>query len=131
VLDVDDGDGSVLTTLESLATGERTEIDSDAVIFATGYRPVCPLELLGRARSLCATSSDGMVRVQRDYRIATTCELRAGIYLQGATEHTHGIGSTLLSNTAVRAGEILDSILLYRPRCSGMQEQLVGAREQA
>ena len=99
--------------------------------FATGYRPVCPLGLLGRAGTMCATSDDGMVRVDRDYRVATCCEARAGIYLQGATEHTHGIGSTLLSNTAVRAGEILDSLLLHRPHAAAdVGEQLVGAGKQ-
>jgi len=34
-----------------------------------------------------------------------------GIYLQGGTEHTHGITSSLLSNTAIRAAEILASIV--------------------
>jgi L-ornithine N5-oxygenase len=37
--------------------------------------------------------------------------MRCGIYLQGGTEHTHGITSALLSNTAIRVGEILDSLL--------------------
>jgi L-ornithine N5-oxygenase len=36
--------------------------------------------------------------------------MRCGIYLQGPTEATHGISSTLLSTTAVRAGEIADAI---------------------
>jgi L-ornithine N5-oxygenase len=31
--------------------------------------------------------------------------------VQGATEHSHGLGSTLLSNAAVRAGEIVESVL--------------------
>jgi L-ornithine N5-oxygenase len=130
VLGVHDGEGPVITSLESLATGERTELDSDAVVVATGYRPVCPLGLLGEAGSLCATGDRGMVCVGRDYRIAATCEMRAGVYLQGATEHTHGIGSTLLSNTAVRAGEILDSILGHHRRCAAAQDQLVGAGEE-
>ncbi|MCP9489471.1 MAG: lysine N(6)-hydroxylase/L-ornithine N(5)-oxygenase family protein [Solirubrobacteraceae bacterium MAG38_C4-C5] len=129
VLGVRHGDGAVLTTLESLATGERSELESDAVIFATGYRPVCPLGVLGQARSLCATGDGGMVCIRRDYRIATTCATRAAIYLQGATEHTHGIGSTLLSNTAVRAGEILDSVLRHDPQRS--DGSLVYAGEQA
>lgn len=130
VLGVRDHEGRVVTTLECLASGERTELDCDAVIFATGYRPVCPLGLLGQARSLCVTCEEGMVKMQRDYRIVTTSATRAGIYLQGATEHTHGIGSTLLSNTAVRAGEILDSVLRHRPRQRGGHE-LVGAAELA
>lgn len=101
------------------------------MIFATGYRPVSPLGLLGQARSLCVTGTDGMVQVERDYWIATTRATRVGIYLQGATEHTHGIGSTLLSNTAMRAGEILDSLLLHRLRDRGEREQLVGVGERA
>jgi len=117
VLKVRDGDEEVRLTIESMASGERTEIVADAVVFATGYRPVCPLGLLGSAQSLCDTDDHGHVRVERDYRIATTCEMSAGIYIQGATEHSHGIGSSLLSNTAVRAGEILDSLLRHvRPR---------------
>ncbi|MEU8074781.1 hypothetical protein AB0B31_04970 [Catellatospora citrea] len=36
--------------------------------------------------------------------------MHCGIYVQGPTEHTHGISSTLLSNTAVRAGEIARSL---------------------
>jgi len=131
LLGVSDGDGPVRTSLECMASGERTELESDAVVLATGYRPVCPLGLLGRAGTMCATSDDGMVCIDRDYRVATCCEARAGIYLQGATEHTHGIGSTLLSNTAVRAGEILDSLLLHRPHApAGTGEQLVGAGKQ-
>ncbi len=131
VLDVRDGEGPVVTTLECLASGERTELTCDAVVLATGYRPVCPLGLLGQARSLCMTCVGGMVDVHRDYRIATTPATRAGIYLQGATEHTHGLGSTLLSNTAVRAGEILASILGHRMRERGGHGQLVGAIEHA
>jgi len=129
VLDVRDGESTVCTTIECMATGERTDIAADTVIFATGYRPVCPLRLLGTAGSLCATGEAGMVCVQRDYRVATTCETPAGIYLQGATEHTHGIGSTLLSNTAVRAGEILASILRHR-QChhSGLEPLLAAAK---
>jgi L-ornithine N5-oxygenase len=115
LLDVcDDGsDGPIRTTIESLTSGERTVVEADALIFATGYRSVCPLGLLGSAGSLCATDETGMICIGRDYRVVTTCQMPAGIYLQGATEHTHGIGSTLLSNTAVRAGEILESILRH------------------
>jgi L-ornithine N5-oxygenase len=48
--------------------------------------------------------------VGRDYRVETTSGVQAGIYLQGGTEHTHGISSSLLSNISVRAGEIVESM---------------------
>lgn len=52
--------------------------------------------------------------MERDYRLVTTPELSCGIYLQGGTEHTHGLTSSLLSNIAVRSGEIADSIIQRR-----------------
>ncbi|MFB8086097.1 lysine N(6)-hydroxylase/L-ornithine N(5)-oxygenase family protein [Streptomyces sp. NPDC055992] len=101
----------VRATVTSLVTGEETLLDADVVVFATGYSPADPLGLLGEAAELCLRDEEGRVRVERDYRIATDTALNCGIYLQGGTEHTHGITSALLSNTAIRVGEILDSLL--------------------
>ncbi|WP_435610146.1 lysine N(6)-hydroxylase/L-ornithine N(5)-oxygenase family protein [Streptomyces sp. C10-9-1] len=106
----------VRATVASLVTGEETVLDADAVVFATGYRPADPLGLLGAVAGHCLRDAEGRVRVERDYRIATEDSMRCGIYLQGGTEHTHGITSSLLSNTAVRVGEILRSILEGAPR---------------
>lgn len=86
-------------------------LDADVVVFATGYSPADPLGLLGEAAEHCLRDEEGRVSVERDYRIATDAALNCGIYLQGGTEHTHGITSALLSNTAIRVGEILDSLL--------------------
>jgi L-ornithine N5-oxygenase len=101
----------VRTTIESLASGEKTVVDADAVVYSTGYRPMDPLRLLGGVGQRCRRDEDGTVQVGRDYRVRTAPGLRAGIYLQGGTEHTHGITSSLLSNTAVRSGDILGSVL--------------------
>jgi len=48
--------------------------------------------------------------VRRDYRGETVPGVTAGIYLQGGTEHSHGISASLLSNVAIRAWEIVRSI---------------------
>jgi L-ornithine N5-monooxygenase len=101
----------VRATVKSLVTGEEVPLDADVVVFATGYRHAEPFGLLGEVADRCHRDDQGRVRVERDYRIATDPALRCGIYLQGGTEHTHGITSALLSNTAIRVGEILDSIL--------------------
>jgi L-ornithine N5-oxygenase len=50
----------------------------------------------------------------RDYRVVTPPEVTAGLYAPGATEHTHGLTSTLLSNVAVRAGEMAASMAALR-----------------
>ncbi|MDX3533834.1 lysine N(6)-hydroxylase/L-ornithine N(5)-oxygenase family protein [Streptomyces sp. MB09-01] len=101
----------VHATVQSLVTGEETLLDADVVVFATGYRPADPLGLLGEVADHCLRDDEDRVRVERDYRIATDPGLRCGIYVQGGTEHTHGITSSLLSNTSIRVGEILDSLL--------------------
>ncbi|MEV7940333.1 lysine N(6)-hydroxylase/L-ornithine N(5)-oxygenase family protein [Kitasatospora sp. NPDC088264] len=98
-------------TVHSLLTEESESFDTDAVVFATGYRPMDPAELLGRLGDHCLRDDQGRYRVDRDHRLATTPELECGIYFQGGTEHTHGLSSSLLSNMAVRGGEVVDSVL--------------------
>ncbi|MBC6461250.1 lysine N(6)-hydroxylase/L-ornithine N(5)-oxygenase family protein [Actinomadura sp. HBU206391] len=110
VVDLDARPDGVRATVEFLPTGARAGLDADLLVYATGYRPGDPLALLGEVGERCRTRAEGGLRVERDYRVATTDDVRCGIYLQGATEHTHGLTSTLLSNTAVRAGEIVGSI---------------------
>jgi L-ornithine N5-oxygenase len=101
----------VEVTVENLSSGDCRPLVADALIYATGYRPVDPGLVLGEAAELCCRDEDGLLRVGRDYRVSMRYPLSGGIYLQGGTEHTHGITSSLLSNAAVRAGEILHSLL--------------------
>ncbi|MFJ3882545.1 lysine N(6)-hydroxylase/L-ornithine N(5)-oxygenase family protein [Streptomyces sp. NPDC090077] len=101
----------VRATIKSLVTGEESRLEADVVVCATGYLQADGLGLLGEVAEQCHRDEQGRVRVERDYRVTTDPELRCGIYLQGGTEHTHGITSSLLSNTAIRVGEILDSVL--------------------
>ncbi|TLS48118.1 lysine N(6)-hydroxylase/L-ornithine N(5)-oxygenase family protein [Streptomyces montanus] len=96
--------------VEFLPTGKTTALDTDVIVYATGYRPGDPLTLLGSTGEYCDRLPSGKVRVDRNYQIATSQAMRCGIYVQGATEHTHGLTSTLLSNTAVRAGEIVNAV---------------------
>jgi L-ornithine N5-monooxygenase len=123
VVELAEQPGLVRTVVEFLPTGERTVLDADVVVCATGYRSGDPLALLGELGEHCLRRDDGSLRVERDYRLATTDDVRCGIYVQGATEHTHGISSTLLSNTAVRAGEIARS-LTRAPRHAGLAVSL-------
>jgi L-ornithine N5-monooxygenase len=104
-------DGAVEVAIEDLASGEESVLAADALIYATGYRQADPLRVLGSAGPLCKQDSEGRVRVERDYRIITSDKVACGIYVQGGTLHSHGLSSTLLSNVATRAGEIVHSVL--------------------
>lgn len=122
VLETENG---VRAIVESLATGERTLLESDVLIYATGYRPADPLRLLGELGRYCCRDEQGRLRVEREYRLMTAPPLPCGIYLQGGTEHTHGITSSLLSNGAIRSSEILQSIIAWRDSPMSLDEQYV------
>lgn len=119
--------------VRNLATGEEYALESDAVVLATGYTQVDPRELLGTLAPACLTDQDDRLRVDRDHRVLTAGHVDVGIYLQGGTEHTHGITSSLLSTLAVRSGEICDSMLLRRTGRqldadrAGGQDERIGA----
>ncbi len=89
------------------------EIDCDAVIYATGFLPTPLRDILGDLYGSLVLEG-GEPAVSRDYRLITATELTGGLYIQGNTEHTHGLTSSLLSNIAIRSGEILQSIVQQR-----------------
>lgn len=101
-------------SLQEGSDGEVRELDFDLLVCATGYNAMEPTDLLGDLDRYCLRDESGRYRVERDYRIVTAPDMRCGIYLQGGTEHTHGLTSSLLSNIAVRSGEIVDSIVARR-----------------
>jgi L-ornithine N5-oxygenase len=109
VLEAREIGAGVSLRVECLATGEISNLDADVLVYATGYRSVDPSALLGELHDYCEYR-EGQLTIGRNYRVATAPEIRAGIYLQGPTESSHGISSSLLSNIAVRAGEIVDAI---------------------
>lgn len=121
---VEDGDG-VRVTVESMTTGRRTVLDADAVVCATGYRHGDVTALLGDTASMLRRDEEGRPLVARDYRLLTEPACGAALYVQGgATEHSHGITSSLLSNNAVRSKEILDSIAASASSTSNRKDHI-------
>jgi L-ornithine N5-oxygenase len=101
-------------TLLSVLDDRTEELAVDALVFATGYDGLDPARLLGDFDRHFQRDAAGRHRVERDYRLVSSTGLTCGVYLQGGTEHSHGLSSALLSNIAVRSGEIADSIVLRR-----------------
>ncbi|MEU6768167.1 lysine N(6)-hydroxylase/L-ornithine N(5)-oxygenase family protein [Streptomyces sp. NPDC046853] len=100
--------------LRSLLDDRKEEMSVDALVFATGYDGVDPARLLGDFDQHFQRDAAGKHQVERDYRLVAGSDLACGVYLQGGTEHSHGLTSALLSNIAIRGGEIADSIVLRR-----------------
>lgn len=93
-----------------LPTARVETVHAQHVVCATGYQPQTLQELLSGLDHLCLRDAAGRLLVDRDYRVRTRGDVPWSLYLQGGTEHTHGLSSSLLSNTATRAGEVLASI---------------------
>lgn len=90
-------------------SGRVESLPCDAVVCATGFAQMDIGAVLGGLAGRVVRDPAGP-RVRRDYRLEMEGALPGSIYLQGGTEHTHGLSASLLSNTAVRAGEIASSI---------------------
>ncbi|WP_255311839.1 lysine N(6)-hydroxylase/L-ornithine N(5)-oxygenase family protein [Streptomyces sp. PTY087I2] len=110
LLTADAGDEHVRVGIEFLPTGRQDVLRTDYLVLATGYRPTDLNGILGSAEPILRTDDKGRVCVNRDYSVESILPGPAAIYLQGPTEHSHGIASSLLSNTAVRAGEITKAL---------------------
>jgi L-ornithine N5-oxygenase len=100
------GDG-VRVRIRSSLDGTVRDVDADVIVYATGYRSGDPARFL--AGLVPRRDEQGRARIAPDYRLELDGS-DALVYVQGATEHTHGLASTLLSNVAVRSGEILASM---------------------
>jgi L-ornithine N5-monooxygenase len=114
VLDVLSRHDTVELSVKFLPTGEQRKLQSDIVVVGSGYKAADPMRNFSALAGKYLTDDAGQLRVARNYRVCTSDDIECGIYLQGATEHSHGLSSSLLSNTAVRAGEILLAVTSTR-----------------
>ncbi|MFW0790731.1 lysine N(6)-hydroxylase/L-ornithine N(5)-oxygenase family protein [Gordonia sp. CPCC 205333] len=110
VVDVSESADSAHLTIVQRLTGAVTEIDCDAVIFATGFDTVPTSDMLGSLSNRCREDQHGRPVLDRQYRLQTDDDVTGQIFVQGNTEHSHGLTSTLLSNLAVRSGEIVRAV---------------------
>ncbi|MFT4044300.1 MAG: SidA/IucD/PvdA family monooxygenase [Gordonia sp. (in: high G+C Gram-positive bacteria)] len=110
VIEVAEQSDAVRVEVVNGLTGVTEVLECDAVIFATGFEPVPVGAILGALDRHCRADAAGRPVLGRNYRLATDPQITGGIYLQGNSEHSHGLTSTLLSNVAVRSGEIVNAL---------------------
>lgn len=96
-----DVDGRVQLQLRDLATGSSEARRYDAVILATGYERRSHRELLAPLKDYLDD-----FRVNRDYQLIARPELETPVFIQGFSQHSHGLSDTLLSVLPARSGEI-------------------------
>lgn len=114
ILDVTESADGVRAEILHQPTGTIDQIDCDAIVFATGFQPAPLRDILGDLCDHVEHDELGRPSVARDYRLVTSRPTVGGLFIQGNTEHTHELTSSLLSNIAVRSGEILESLVAVR-----------------
>jgi L-ornithine N5-oxygenase len=103
-------EGEVVLTLTDRKNGGSEEMRCDLVLLGTGFARQMPKAV----RDLAASVSVEEVTVSRSYRMNLPPTVRAGCYLQGVNEATHGIADSLLSLLAVRSEEIVRDLLSHQ-----------------
>ena len=120
--------GSIQCRLRS-TYGDRPlqTVEADYVVFATGYNIELDPQLITKLRRYFVHGGDGRLVCDRQYRIVTTKDFLPRVIALGINEATHGIGDTLLSNMAVRAGEVISALELKRKDPINARAQVHGS----
>ncbi|MGH4013056.1 MAG: lysine N(6)-hydroxylase/L-ornithine N(5)-oxygenase family protein [Pseudonocardiaceae bacterium] len=102
------GDGVELSCRHTMEGREFT-VQTDRVVLATGYAPRQP-ECLQPLAGLLDLDEQGRYQVDEQYRVALDQGVPAGLYVQNAEAHTHGVGAPDLGLGAYRAAVILNAV---------------------
>jgi len=120
LVDVESHGSSSRLTLYSAADGRKSIVDADGVFFGMGYEYARTPSILRDLTEYFECDEANNPSVRRDYSIRCQAKFEPRIFLQGPTEASHGLTSTLLSVLPFRAEEILSS--LTQPLPSAMVE---------
>jgi L-ornithine N5-oxygenase len=99
-------------------------LDVDYLICATGFEPRSVLNLFSEdLRSSVRLDRSGHPVFDRTYALAMKTGEVLSVYAPHMSERQHGLTATLLSNMAIRSGEIIDSICSRRSRLAVPEEE--------
>jgi lysine N6-hydroxylase len=101
--------GGVELSCRALEQQRDFTVRTDRVVAATGYAPRLP-GCLEPIAGLVDRDDRGRYRVGADYRVALDGAAAAGLYVQNAEAHSHGVGAPDLGLGAHRAAVILNAI---------------------
>lgn len=89
-------------------TNEPLTVHTERLVLATGYAPRKP-DCLAPIDAYITRDARGQFVIDRDHRVLLT-GTRAGLFVQNAEMHTHGVGTPDLGLGAYRAATILNAV---------------------
>lgn len=102
-------DGGFRLTCREPRQSSAFEVRTDAIVLATGYAPRRADCLSGLERHIRRDRDERLV-VDDTYRVELDPEVRGGLYVQNAEQHTHGVGAPDLGLGAHRSAVILNAV---------------------
>lgn len=111
----------VYIQLEDGLNSTRNTLEVDYLICATGFEPRSVLELFSEDLRACVKMDESNSPIfDRTYSLAMNIEGSISVYAPHMSERQHGLTATLLSNMAIRSGEIVNKIYSRRSRQVGI-----------
>ncbi|GFH35187.1 lysine N(6)-hydroxylase/L-ornithine N(5)-oxygenase family protein [Streptomyces pacificus] len=112
--------GRVATTrvelhLEHFRQGVRSQLITDAVVLATGYRERPLDRVLVGLDPYLRRDAAGRPRIDAHFRLVMDPAVTGSVYVQNADRHTHGVGAPDLGLAAWRSATILNSLTGKEP----------------
>lgn len=104
-------DDSLQLELRSLENGTTRSLAANFLVCATGYGAPGFASIFSAEAMALIDRSAGSCSVSRQYEIELHPDVSARLFTQEDREMTHGLTATLLSNLAVRSGEIAGEIV--------------------
>ncbi len=99
---------NVALAVRHRGTGEPMTVHTERLVLATGYAPRRP-DCLAPIDAYIEHDAQGRFVIERDHRVRLT-GTRAGLFVQNAEMHTHGVGTPDLGLGAYRAATILNAV---------------------
>ncbi|MEU3923148.1 SidA/IucD/PvdA family monooxygenase [Streptomyces sp. NPDC029004] len=96
--------------LEHAQQGTRSQLTTNAVVLATGYRERSLDRMLAGLDPHMRRDASGRPRVDARFRLLLDPPVTGSVYVQNAERHTHGVGAPDLGLAAWRSAGILNSL---------------------
>ncbi|HWO97832.1 MAG TPA: lysine N(6)-hydroxylase/L-ornithine N(5)-oxygenase family protein [Bacillus sp. (in: firmicutes)] len=106
---IEEWNSGYLLSLYQHEQEEHRQMESDAVILATGYHPYIP-DCLKGMKHLVEWDEFGQLAIQEDYKVKLHTEGHHHLFVQNGELHTHGVGAPDLGLGAFRNAIIINQV---------------------
>lgn len=109
LVSIEEREGMYRLSLHQFEQDKTAEINSEAVILATGYHPYIP-DCLNGIKDKLEWDANGQLVIEEDYKVKMHSEDNHHLFVQNGEIHTHGVGAPDLGLGAFRNAVIINQL---------------------